>query len=160
MSTWTDIAKWNRYKSEQGCPVCNQKPDNRPQGERDIAVLRVCRLTADENTCMKGHCCLVSKPHAVELHDLSEEDATAFMHDIRQASRALQSVTGAVKINYEIHGNTIPHLHLHLWPRQIGDRFENAPIDWRTKDPAVYDEGEFEAFVSAMQEAIKRTSGQ
>jgi diadenosine tetraphosphate (Ap4A) HIT family hydrolase len=22
-----------------------------------------------------------------------------------------------VKLNYEIHGNTIPHLHMHLYPR-------------------------------------------
>ena len=97
---------------------------------------------------------MVLKPHAVELHDLSEEDAIAFVHDVRLASRALQVVTKAIKINYEIHGNTIPHFHMHLWPRQIGDRFQNAPIDWRLKDPAIYDDHEFESFVEAMQNAI------
>jgi diadenosine tetraphosphate (Ap4A) HIT family hydrolase len=59
-----------------------------------------------------------------------------------------------VKINYETHGNTIPHLHMHLWPRQIGDKFEDGPIDWRMKDPAVYAEGEFEEFISAMRNAL------
>jgi len=154
MSTWTDVAKWREYTSKEGCPVCNQKPENRPAGEREVADLKVSRLVADRNTCLKGHCCLVLKPHAVELHDLCEEDAIAFVQDARLASRALQVVTGAIKINYEIHGNTIPHLHMHLWPRQIGDRFENTPIDWRLKDPAIYDEHEFEAFVNAMQDAI------
>jgi diadenosine tetraphosphate (Ap4A) HIT family hydrolase len=99
----------------------------------------------------------VLKPHAVELYDLCEEDAEAFVHDVRLASRVLQEVTGAIKINYEIHGNTIPHLHMHLWPRQVGDRFENAPIDWRMKDPAIYSESEFGAFIQAMREAIGRT---
>lgn len=154
MSTWTNEAKWNLYKSEQGCPVCNQKQDDRPPGEHHIATLRVSRLIADRNTCMKGHCCLVSRPHAVELHDLSEDDATAFMLDIQQAACALQSITKPVKVNYEIYGNSIPHLHLHLWPRQIGDKFEGAPIDWRTKSPDIYQDGEIEAFVSDMQRAL------
>ena len=154
MSTWKNIAKWEEYASEKGCPVCSQKSDERPPGEGDLATLRVSTLGAVKDTCMKGHCCLVSKPHAVELHDLTDADAIAFMRDIQQASRALQAVTGAIKINYEIHGNTIPHLHMHLWPRQIGDRFEDGPIDWRAKSPATYGEGEFEAFVAAMQDAI------
>jgi hypothetical protein len=33
------------------------------------------------------------------------------------------------KMNYEIHGNTIPHLHMHLFPRFDGDPFEGGPID-------------------------------
>ena len=33
------------------------------------------------------------------------------------------------KINYEIHGNTVPHLHLHLYPRFDGDPFAGRPID-------------------------------
>ena len=31
-------------------------------------------------------------------------------------------------MNYEIHGNSIPHLHLHLYPRFPGDPFEGRPI--------------------------------
>lgn len=157
MSTWSDAATWERYKSEEGCPICNQTPNDAPGDERHIASLRVSGLGATTNTCMKGHCCLVTRPHAVELYDLSEEDAAAFMLDIRQAAQALQEVTKAVKINYEIHGNTIPHLHMHLWPRQIGDRFDGAPIDWRTKESPAYDEGEFEAFISAMKKALDQS---
>lgn len=154
MSSWNDSAKWNKYLSKDGCRICNQTPESRPPTERAIADLSVTRFIADVNTCLKGHCCLVLKPHVIEIHQLSDEDASAFMRDLKRASFALQSVTGAVKINYEIHGNSIPHMHMHLWPRQIGDRFENAPIDWRLKTPSPYVDGEFETFVSKMRAAM------
>jgi diadenosine tetraphosphate (Ap4A) HIT family hydrolase len=32
-------------------------------------------------------------------------------------------------MNYEIHGNSIRHLHMHLFPRHDGDPFEGQPID-------------------------------
>ena len=44
-------------------------------------------------------------------------------------ARALKQELGSTKLNYEIHGNTIPHLHLHLYPRFEGDPFVGRPID-------------------------------
>jgi diadenosine tetraphosphate (Ap4A) HIT family hydrolase len=35
-------------------------------------------------------------------------------------------------MNYEIHGNSIPHLHLHLYPRFRGDPYEGRAIDGRS----------------------------
>jgi diadenosine tetraphosphate (Ap4A) HIT family hydrolase len=34
---------------------------------------------------------------------------------------------------HEIHGNTIPHLHVHLYPRWPGDSHVGGPIDWRRR---------------------------
>ena len=50
-----------------------------------------------------GYVCLVSQTHAVDLHDLPEAVASAFMRDARKVSMALATITGAVKMNYEIH---------------------------------------------------------
>jgi diadenosine tetraphosphate (Ap4A) HIT family hydrolase len=155
VSSWNDPAKWASYRSEEGCPVCNQTPETRPRTERTIADLSVSRLVADRNTCMQGHCCLVLVPHVIEIHELSEAESSSFMRDLKVASRSLEAVTGAVKPNYEIHGNTIPHLHVHLWPRRIGDRFEGGPIDWRERSPGIYGEGEFEAFVERMRATVR-----
>ena len=69
----------------------------------------------------------------------------AFMRDAQKVSRALSRVTGAVKMNYEIHGNSIPHLHLHFYPRHRGDRFEGRPIDPGARAENPYSPGEFEA---------------
>jgi len=92
------------------------------------------------------------KPHVIEIYDLSDEDSSA---DVKVASLALKKVTATVKINYEIHDNTILHMHMHLYPRQTGDPFENGPVDWRTRTPKVYRDGEFEAFIERMKTAVQ-----
>jgi len=90
MSSWIDSAKWAKYLSKEGCPVCNQTPETRPPTERSIAGLSVSRFIADRDACPKGYCCLVLKPHVIELYELSEEDSAAFMRDVKVASLALK----------------------------------------------------------------------
>jgi len=95
-------------------------------------------LTMSEKAPMPGYVCLVSRIHAVELHDLSESQGEAFMRDARQVSQALSAATGAIKLNYEIHGNTLPHLHMHFFPRYPGDPFEGGAIEPRRVQQPVY----------------------
>jgi len=66
-------------------------------------------------------------------------------------------VSGAVKLNYEIHGNSLPHLHLHIFPRYAGDRFEGGPIDPRAVVGAVYAPGEFAELRRRMTSALAIT---
>jgi diadenosine tetraphosphate (Ap4A) HIT family hydrolase len=65
-------------------------------------------------------------------------------------ARGLRAATEARKINYEIHGNTLPHLHVHLYPRFEGDPFEGRPIEGATtnfrRDP-----GELAALKTAIE---------
>lgn len=46
-----------------------------------------------------------------------------------QAAQALARLLEPIKLNYQINGNTIPHLHMHLYPRFIGDPYVGRPID-------------------------------
>jgi diadenosine tetraphosphate (Ap4A) HIT family hydrolase len=48
-----------------------------------------------------------------------------------EAARRLAELERPARLNYEIHGNTLPHLHLHLYPRFAGDPFVGGPIDSR-----------------------------
>src|SRR5207247_7782356 len=74
------------------------------------------------------YACVVSKHHVVEPFDLRSSDRAAFWEEAMRAARALAELTGAVKMNYGIHGNVIPHLHLHLWPRFITDPYDVGGI--------------------------------
>ncbi len=154
MSRWTDPEEWRRLRSGEGCPICLSI---RREGEcrGTIARLGVSYLTTRPDAPVRGYCCLVSRRHVVELHDLSEDEAEGFMRDMRRVGRALQGITGAVKMNLEIHGNTIPHLHAHFYPRYAGDRFEGGPVDPRV-EPVVLGEDEFRDFVAGMRAALDR----
>lgn len=46
-------------------------------------------------------------------------------------AKILAELFRPVKMNNEIHGNTLPHLHVHLFPRMRDDPFIGGPIDPR-----------------------------
>ncbi len=138
MSAWRDPVTWAALRTPEGCPIC------RRGGPLDVvAELDASWVTMGEAAPMRGYACVVFRRHAVELHDLSIAEGAAFMRDVQRVSAALAAATGAVKLNYEIHGNTLPHLHLHIFPRYLGDPFEGRPIDPRAVAGPVYAPGEF-----------------
>lgn len=149
MSNWTDPEKWGLWLRAETCPVCLR---GRPADL--LADLEASYVLAGEDAPMKGYCFLMLKRHAVELYELGAEEAAAFMRDVQRVSRAVHELTGAVKLNYEIHGNTVPHLHLHLFPRYPGDPFEWQPINPRSVKTPVYAPGEFAAFAGRLRAAL------
>lgn len=149
MSVWNDHGRWATLCSGVSCPICV-----RLEPLDVVATLEASWVTMQESAPVPGYACLVSRTHAVELHELPEDDAAAFMRDARKVSRALIAATGAVKLNYEIHGNTLPHLHMHFFPRYRGDRFEGQPIDPRRVVQPVYGPGDFRKTLDAFLRLI------
>jgi diadenosine tetraphosphate (Ap4A) HIT family hydrolase len=81
------------------------------------------------NAPLPGYLCVIAKRHVVEPFDLSPSEMQRFWEDAMRTARVLHHLVRPVKMNYEIHGNTIPHLHLHLFPRYAGDPYTGRPID-------------------------------
>jgi diadenosine tetraphosphate (Ap4A) HIT family hydrolase len=149
MSLWNDPDRWSALCSGKACPICRRR-----EPLDLIANLEASWLTMGEAAPVSGYVCLVSQIHAVDLHDLEEQTACAFMRDARRVSKAVASVTGAVKMNYEIHGNSLPHLHMHFFPRYRGDQFEGQPINPRAVVQPVYNPGEFGRIRDALLAAL------
>ena len=139
MSGWPDPDLWGKWSGGEDCPICRSVT-----ADVATAELEVSRLMMAEDAPMVGYAWLPFRRHVIELHDLSDSEADAFMRDIRRVSRAIGAATRAVKLNYEIHGNTVPHLHLHIFPRYPGDPFEGGPVNPRAIRGAVYKPGEFD----------------
>jgi diadenosine tetraphosphate (Ap4A) HIT family hydrolase len=134
---------------QDACVICR-----RGKPEDVVAELDSSWVTLGEDAPLRGYACLVFRRHAVELHDLTEDEGAAFMRDIQRCSDALKRVTGAVKLNYEVHGNTIEHLHMHFYPRYPGDPFQNRPIDPKAVTRPVYRAGEIAGFRTRLREAL------
>ena len=153
MSSWREPDRWSKWLRGEDCPICRSVAQ-----DQAVAELEVCRLMMSEDAPMRGYVWLPLRRHAVELHELSDDEGAAFMRDIRRVAGAIAVVTGAVKLNYEIHGNTVPHLHLHLFPRYPGDPFEGGPVNPRVVREPVYHPGEFERTRARLVEELARLS--
>jgi diadenosine tetraphosphate (Ap4A) HIT family hydrolase len=94
-----------------------------------IAELGATWVTAEAEAPLPGYVCVVSKQHVVEPYELPPAAMDAFWREAMLVARAVAELLKPSKMNYEIHGNTIPHLHMHLFPRFAGDPHEGGPID-------------------------------
>ncbi len=145
--------QWLAQARKENCPYCRKAED--PTQSRTLKLFKHAELCAHPQVSLKGTCYLITREHYVELFDLSDEVLLGFMQEVQTTARVLKAVTDAFKINYEIHGNTVPHLHLHLFPRYLDDPFAGTPIDYQRVEPPVYTGDEFEIFVRSMQVELK-----
>jgi diadenosine tetraphosphate (Ap4A) HIT family hydrolase len=146
--SWGDAPRWRGLKDGTQCPFC-------VDGPRDtVATLSASVVTADASVNVKGYCCIVARDHATELHEMDSATACRFMEDVRRVGRLVQEITGAIKLNYEIHGNVVPHVHMHIIPRYPGDAIERTGEPFARLDVSPFGEGEFEAFRERLTRAL------
>jgi diadenosine tetraphosphate (Ap4A) HIT family hydrolase len=150
MSFHTNYEDLKKYSKKETCFVCNKVPP--PKDEVLTKEFTTSVLVAYPKMCLKGTWCLTLKPHTVELYDLNQTDLLNYMKEAKICSKALKEVTKAIKINYELHGNTCPYMHMHLFPRYLDDHFSGQPIDYRQKTSPFYKENEFDKFIKDMRE--------
>lgn len=83
----------------------------------------------------RGYCVLVARWHATELSQLAPQDRHAHLEEMCLAARAIEDAFRPKKMNYELLGNQVPHLHWHLVPRYADDPDFKHPI-WVAIDRA------------------------
>lgn len=83
-----------------------------------------------EDQFFTGWTVLVLKRHAVELFHLSRDERARLIEEVALVASHLADELQAVKINYELLGNQLPHVHWHLIPRLANDPAPLEPV-WR-----------------------------
>jgi len=96
-----------------------------------VGELAATWITAQVEAALPGYVCVVSKRHVVEPFELPAPELIAFWQEAMLVARTVNELYRPTKMNYEIHGNTIAHLHLHLYPRFANDPYVGGPIDAR-----------------------------
>lgn len=88
-----------------------------------------------------GYCLLVSRRHATELSQLSDTERAAHLGEMCLLAQAIEKAFAPHKLNYELLGNQVPHLHWHLFPRTTDDPDRLKPV-WLALDRAERDPAE------------------
>ncbi len=145
-AVWADEAEWERRRTPSGCGICTSgAPLDVIAGTSSVWV------TAPPDAPLRGYVCVVSKTHACEPFELPPDAQARFWLDAMAVAAAVATVDDPVKMNYEVHGNTVPHLHLHLFPRHREDPYAGGPVD-----PRIASFHRSEEDITALRSAIRR----
>ena len=99
-------------------------------GELHIVDLEGSRVFLHEDQFFPGYVLLVLRRHATELYELSAAERRILIEEVSRVAEALARAFRPVKMNYELLGNQVPHIHWHLVPRLSTDPEPRDPI-WR-----------------------------
>ena len=84
------------------------------------------KLNPDQ--AFEGYTFLTLRWHETELYNLANKDRKQFLEDMSIVAKALSKAFKPDKMNYELLGNAMPHLHWHLVPRYLSDPMWGRPI--------------------------------
>ncbi len=121
------------------CPLCRKltDPESFPTADvvwrfpHSVAVLGPWQY-------YHGYCLLISRRHATELSGLDAEERRCHLVEMCLLARALEECFRPRKLNYELLGNQVPHLHWHLFPRYSADPDALKPV-WLALERAEHD---------------------
>jgi diadenosine tetraphosphate (Ap4A) HIT family hydrolase len=113
---------------DPNCPMCKAVTDLN-QADRSVLVWHFPHSVAFAGPWQfyTGYCLLVSREHATELSQLGGNRA-AFLEEMSLLARAIEECFHPHKLNYELLGNVVPHLHWHVFPRSADDPDRLLPV--------------------------------
>ncbi len=141
---------WLKKTSGEECPLC----DDPSKGMTMVADGSITRAYLQPSASFRGYCILVLKRHAVELDDLSPEERAALMEDIARVGHAIRAVCSPTKLNYEILGNVVPHIHVHIIPRYTTDPTWDRAAWCALPDEQSLDPDEYSALASRLRSLL------
>ena len=111
-------------------PTCKACSGTWPGNDLFIADLGLSMAYLHDDQFFPGWTVVVFKRHATELFHLAPTERIQLMEEVSRFAKVLSEVFEAKKMNYELLGNQLPHIHWHLIPRLQSDPAPLEPV-WR-----------------------------
>lgn len=141
----------SRTMTAARCVMCRRVEE---KNDRWIAEFPLTVAYLNEDQFFAGYTLLIFKRHATELYHLERDKRAGMIEELSRLAEALETVFRPVKMNYELLGNQVPHIHWHLIPRLADDPLPRWPV-WRsTHEPRHVSSEEYRARAAAIREAI------
>ncbi len=126
---WMAPDQWEALVRGDGCPACAEVRSGATDEGYIVARLQISQLRLMHNQFVPGYSVLVCTRHVPEPYHLATDEQALFFQDLMRAAQALDHVFAPIKMNINLLGNLVPHLHAHLVPRYYGDSAPGRPID-------------------------------
>jgi diadenosine tetraphosphate (Ap4A) HIT family hydrolase len=142
------------WRAGVGCPICAEgRPEATAHAVRFFAgeVADAYLVRAD---IQRGLSMVVWRGrHVAEPTQLTDAEAAAYGREVLHVGRALEAVLAPVKLNYDLLGNSVPHLHTHVVPRYADDPRPGWPFPFPAPDPPPMPEDRLMRDVEALRRA-------
>ncbi len=136
-------------------PSCKACTGTWPRADHFIADLGLSKAYLHDDQFFAGWTVVVFQRHATELFHLSPTERLQLMEDVTTVANALAKTYGAKKINYELLGNQLPHIHWHIIPRLASDPAPLEPV-WRVPhEPVLRPSSELRSDIQRIQDRIR-----
>ena len=111
------------------CLICNRidqiQEDTNPYF---VAELGTGYVVLGDFQHFHGYTLFLFKQHVPELHHLEQQLKLRFLEEMSLVAEAVFKSFNPLKLNYELLGNSEPHLHWHLFPRHREDTMLGKPV--------------------------------
>ena len=140
-----------------GCAMCEQgRPDETPHGVRFFAGT-VSDAYLQKADIQRGYTIVIWRGrHVAEPTELSWDEASSYWRELLLVARALEEHFEPVKVNYNLLGNSLPHLHAHVMPRYALDPRPEWPFPFPEGEVPNRDEAELRPDVEALRRLCGR----
>ena len=122
---------------DPNCVFCKLVADLRvrPRGEL-VAEFPFSVATLGRAQFYRGYCRLILKEHVTELSQLDPTARLAYCQEMMWLCDAMYKGLSPLRMNHELLGNAVPHLHWHCFPRYAheGESWVKVPI-WLRPEP-------------------------
>ena len=149
LKPWQD--DWAARVAGTGCPLCGVigVPDS--GWARRFCTGEFADAYLPKTGSVPGYTVVVwNGRHVAEPTQLSPAEAAGFWADVLRAGAAVEQVVEHAKMNYQLLGNSVPHLHAHIVPRPLLDPAPHRPLRWSYLDEGRQDEDVVAGYASRL----------
>ena len=135
------------------CPMCTKWQD---EADLQIAELEHSYVILNRDQFFPGYSFVFTKVHVTELFHLDQPTRSAILEEVNAVAAALHAVFQPTKINYELLGNMVPHMHWHLVPRFTTDPLWPRPIWSEPHEPVSLNASAYAAWIAKIRQAMRK----
>ena len=125
--------------------------------ELRIAELAHTRVMLNRDQFFPGYTLVFAREHVTELFHLSPEQRQGVMEEVTAVAAALYNLFRPAKMNYELLGNMVPHMHWHLVPRFASDPLWPRPIWSEPHEPLLLTAAEYAERIALIHDYLEVT---